>query len=182
MDERWGGVAWGAVAALPSLLALLSFRGRSSLLLVAGVVACLMAFALLSVVTLPLLIPGILFLVGYARFHTDRPRVPALASGVVVVALIIGAVAAMTSSDDPRCWSYVQRGGIKTYRAEEYTGSLGGGGLSAGGGSVGSGCSSDMVVPREALSGLAILAFALGAAYVMSTPRPAQVEQAALTN
>jgi uncharacterized membrane protein HdeD (DUF308 family) len=178
MDERWGGVSWGAVAAFPSLLALLSLRERSSLRLVAGVMACLMAFALFSVVTLPLLIPGIMFLVAYTASHPDRPRVPSVLSGVVLIALVLGAVAATISSEDPRCWSYVERSGIKTYRVEEYTGSLGGSG-SVGGGSRGSGCSSDMVVPSEALSGLAILAFALGAAYVMSGPRTTQMEPAA---
>jgi hypothetical protein len=144
-DPVLEGVAFGALIAVPGVLALLGLRGRPDLWLPASWTAFPLAFYSLAGVTLPLLPASGVFL--WAWVHkpnsVDRPRVPVGVVAPLVVVLVLGAVAGLYATPaDPVSWSTP----------------TGGGG------------SSDVVTNLEALACLTVLTLALGAAWFLSRP------------
>ncbi len=106
MDGALGACALGAVIAAPGALALLARFDRPALLIPAGVL--LMPLGGVSIVTLPLLLPGVMLLVAYTRRRPDPadhpPLVVALSSAIVIM-LVIAALVTLFVHEDPRSWT-----------------------------------------------------------------------------
>lgn len=68
LDENWGtALVFVGLAGLPALLAATGLRGHPVLVLSAGVLCLPLSFISLAGATLPLLLPGALYLIAYAR-------------------------------------------------------------------------------------------------------------------
>lgn len=102
LEAAVGAVAFGAVIAAPGVLALLAPRGRPALLLPAACILVPLSFLSFALVTLPLLIPAMLLFGAYSRLAPVTSTVRALATTVVVVVLLVGALLALFARDDPR--------------------------------------------------------------------------------
>lgn len=68
LDPQWRtALIIVCLAALPGALAVLGLRGRPALVLTAGILCVPLSFLSLAGATLPLLLPGVLYLMAYAR-------------------------------------------------------------------------------------------------------------------
>ena len=71
-----GALAFGAVAAAPGVLALLSVHDRPALVLPAAVLLVPMSFISFALVTLPLLVPACMLFRRYRRDRTGADGMP----------------------------------------------------------------------------------------------------------
>lgn len=137
-------LAFGAVYALPGVLALLARKGRPVLYLASGVIYLPLAVTSLAGVTLPLVIPAVMASVAYVR-HIGEAK-PRLFGGIVAVGIVALGIAAFLTlflSQDPRC--------IQTLSS--------------------SSCTSDIVTNTEGLLSLGMAGSALGAGWSLAAPR-----------
>ena len=139
-----GSLALGAPVMATGALALLSLRQRATLMLPAAVVLVPMSFLSFALVTLPLLVPAVLLVVGYRRRRDAESR-SGLGTAVtlwVVALLLIAAVGALLVHQDPR----------------EYATATS------------SGSTSDIITTAEALISLALTSASLVAGWLLSAP------------
>ena len=110
-EEGWEGMLGSAAFAValgaPSVIAFLAPRRSLRLLIGAGTVLFLMAFAL-SIATWPLLIPAAIFV---AMGAGSRGGNRGLLVGIGAALLIAGAMIALFVSQDPRSWSLPSESG-----------------------------------------------------------------------
>ncbi|MDQ3645678.1 MAG: hypothetical protein M3345_01940 [Actinomycetota bacterium] len=180
MEDRVGALATMVVLAAPSLLALVGARGRSTLLLAAGLMYIPLSFISFALVTLPLLISGVLFLMAYEP--GPKPVAPRVAIvGVVVLAVMGALVALWFGPDDPRCWTEVTRKDgstiVKLVRADCCVSASGtsvsppapnaGRGVISSGG----GCTTDVITVGESAASTGLIAVALLVGAALARPR-----------
>ena len=68
LDPQWRtALLFVGLAGLPAVVAIFGLRGRPALLLTAGIICLPLSFMSLAGATLPLLLPGCLYLISYAR-------------------------------------------------------------------------------------------------------------------
>ncbi len=134
--------ALGLVIAAPGMLALLARYDRPAMMLPAAVVLIPCSFLSFALVTLPLLVPAVMLFIGYHRRSRSHPigwlRATTLTLAVLV--LLIAALAALLSHQDPRSYS---DGSTQT-------------GIS------------DVITAAEALASLSLIAAALGVGWVLA--------------
>jgi len=137
-------IVFGAVIAVPGLLALMALRHRPGLYLASGLI--FLPPSWLSPVTLPLLFVAAMAFVAYGR-HADEetPVVWAPLTAVILFILTIMSFAVLlfAGGDDPRCAST----------------------------STSTSCTSDVITNGEALAALGFVALILIAAWLFSKPR-----------
>ncbi|MGI8776186.1 MAG: hypothetical protein ACR2LJ_02080 [Acidimicrobiales bacterium] len=118
---------------------------RSALLLPAAICLIPLSFLSFALVTLPLLIPAGMLLVGYGRRSVNRPP-PIGTAGGVILAVFVGLAAAVLvlfAHQDPR----------------SYTTATGGG------------SSSDVITFAESLPSLVLTGTAMAAGWALAAPR-----------
>lgn len=160
------------VLAAPSLLALLG-RARPGLLLPAGVLSLLFGLSPL-ILTLPLLLPGAIYLVAFARSGVRMERrtligvVGAIALGIFPLAwLLLG-------PGQTVCWSRTtSEDGATVYAEEQQLGSSGSGSLGplGPGKTTSAGCDGGVVGPWVSVPMLVSGAAALGAGALVARDR-----------
>ena len=141
-----GSLALGAPVMATGALALLSLRQRATLMLPAAVVLIPMSFLSFALVTLPLLVPAVLLVIGYQRRRDAESR-SGLGTAVtlsVVALLLIAAVGALLVHQDPREYA------TPTSR----------------------GSTSDIITMAEALISLALTSASLVAGWLLYAPAP----------
>jgi hypothetical protein len=160
------GVVLALLFSVPGVIGLVGVRRRDRALLVAAAVASLVPSAL-SVATLPLVIPAILFIVSAAD-ATASTRRPTWLVATAIVALGIGSLVGLLATTETRCWlAYNTPNGVVTRDATErdVEGPLGGpGGPFAGG------CDGGALTVRGA--GLALVLAIGSAVLAFAAPRP----------
>ena len=162
-------VARGAVLVLlflvPALLGAVGVRRRSSVILLGAAIATLVA-APLSVATIALAIPALLFVVAGASATRPARGATWLASAAIG-ALQIGAIVGLLSTTEMRCWVAYPSGSGYVYRTVPTTDAghtMGGPGQPVAGG-----CGGELTESGAALAGV----LAIGAvAVALATPRP----------
>lgn len=104
MQGALASVAMAALVAVPGLLTLMARAGRPALLVPAGAALVPLAFVSFGGIALPLLVPAVMLLVASCRRSAVgyRPRVPMPVSSAVILAMVIGAAAALIVHADPR--------------------------------------------------------------------------------
>lgn len=139
-----GSLALGAVVAAPGALALLALKGRPTLLLPAAICLIPLSFLSFALVTLPLLIPAAMLLVGYGRRSAGQPSPVGTAGGTVVAVFVVlaAAVFVLLAHQDPRSYT-----------------------MATGGGST-----SDVITFAESLSSLVLTATAVAAGWALGAP------------
>jgi hypothetical protein len=186
---EWPGELVMALAyALPGLLGLLALTGRPAALVAAGALSVPLAFTALSGISLVLLVPATLDIVGYARWRPRPPlRLPAV--GLLAAIVVLGTAAlpvllASAGDDTAWCWTAtVDPGGHRTYGRLVERRPVGPSGqhsigLAEGGpqGTTGeAGCSTGVIEPSRAGLALAVAAAALAAGLLLPSrpaPRP----------
>ena len=101
--EWWiGDLALASLVAAPAVLGLFGARGRESLLLPAGVLSVALSLTFLSGAGLPLIIPGALYLIAYARLTERRTSTPAVLLPLVLVVVSFGLL--LIGSYRIACW------------------------------------------------------------------------------
>jgi hypothetical protein len=171
-DAEWwiGDVALASVFALPAIVAVIALKGREHLLPIAAALCFVLAFALLvTLVTLPLLIPATLFALAHRRIHAEVPRRShALGATIVLVVCAIGAlVGLILTPDTVVCWQEtVYTDGTRTivrdHEAESMStsGSIttSAGPPTAGVESEGGGCTEGVFPPMRSILALGLVA------------------------
>lgn len=144
LEGALGSLALGAIVAAPGVMALLAARGRPALLLPAGIVLIPLSFLSFALVTLPLLIPAVLFLDAYGRrsARAPKPRGTRAGTALVVMILLVAAVVVLLAHQDPRSYT-----------------------TATGGGSV-----SDVITYLEAMGALALSAAAVAVGWLLAAP------------
>ena len=138
-----GALALGAITSLPGILAMLA-RRRPVLYLCAGIVGLPLAFISFGGVTLPLLLPAGMALVGYGRRAADSvPRLSAPVTAMMALVLGIGAFVVLIGHDDPRCSATTN----------------------------GTTCTSDVVTSLESGASLAITSIAIAVTWTLARPQ-----------
>lgn len=139
-------IAFGAVVAIPGLLALMAGRRRPSLYLASGLIFLPAGFLSLAGVTLPLILIGAMAFVAYGR-HADEeiPFVWAPLTAVTLLFLTIAAYYVMLfqGGDDPRCSSTATS----------------------------MSCTSDVITNAEGVAALGITLLTMATGWFLSTPR-----------
>lgn len=178
-----GAVGLAAAYAVPAALATVALRGRRpAALLAAGLLGLPLAFSAMSGVSLVLLVPAACYLAGYAAWAPrPRPRLGAAAAAGIAVAAAVGIVPLVLlvgSLGGARgyCYSWTEDlAGRRTYSQARPDGRNG---LEEGAGSeplrpglraAGSGCTSDLVRPVQAV--LAVATAAAAVAVSLRLPR-----------
>jgi hypothetical protein len=100
IPPRW--LVLGLLILVPAIVGALGVRRRDGALLVAAAGACL-PIGVLSVATMPILIPALLFLVAAPATGTAVRRRTWLVP-VAIVGLTIGAYAGLLVNTETRCW------------------------------------------------------------------------------
>ncbi|MBI2237715.1 MAG: hypothetical protein HYU54_04210 [Actinobacteria bacterium] len=177
-EAEWlGDLALAASFATPGLLALLGLRERPSLLLAGGALGVFLSGVSLSFVSLPLLVPSVLYLVAYRR-APGRGIGAASTAAVLLLALGLGAAGlfALFLREDPLCWAVTRTAEGRSYttlpanRFRTDSGfSVSSSQLPAG--TIESGCTSDTISTVEALAGLALVGAALVGGSRLARPR-----------
>jgi hypothetical protein len=160
--EWFGDLAFGAVLAVPALLALVGLRGRQAMLLPAGVLG--MAVGVMEPpISLPFAVPAVLYLVADRRAASDRPRAGRLVAASLL-ALVLGWAAffSLFLRDDPVCWAVVPRADGRAYVTLPADRFVSGSGISMSStdlpaGATESGCTSDTISPFEGLVAVALV-------------------------
>lgn len=145
LEGALGSFAFGMALAGPGVLALLAPFDRPALLLPAAIVLVPLSFLSMAGVLLPLLVPAA-FLVVAARRRLSAERLrhrPAAVTAVVVLALLMGAVAALFLDQDPRTYTTATE----------------------------SGSTSDIITAVEAVASLTLTGAALAAGWLLAAPR-----------
>jgi len=144
--------ALGLVLAAPGILVLLSRRDRPAMRLPAAVVVIPSSFLSFALVTLPLLVPAVMLLIGYRRRSRTRPIgwLRATALTIAVLGSLVAALVALFVHQDPRSWTATTGQGVEYHSV------------------------SDVITAMEALVSLALVVAALGAGWVLATPRRAE--------
>jgi hypothetical protein len=166
-----GAIAFGAVVAVPSVLALLAGRGRTGLFLGAGVASIVLSLglSLLIVVMLPL---GVFWLWSYVRARPGH-LLRSVGAGLVATVLAIAAFVVLFVHIDPRCTSTYADGRVEQFAAGSAgfrsgwawdVGSTYSGSMTAGPDVVSQTCSSDVVTWVEAVVSLALASAAVASA------------------
>lgn len=168
-----GEVAFVAVYAAPSVLALLALRDRYGALLSASVLSALLSWTAFSGVTLVLLVPAAAYAVAYVRVRAWDGASSPLWS-LVAVAAGYAAFCALFARDDPYCWKYVVHAdGTTTFATVSDQGAMSGQKLGRGASEAGGGCH-DRVTPLESMASLSLAGLALvGGWIVAGRPRGA---------
>lgn len=176
---EWPGLlALALVYGLPALLGLLALTGRPAALLAAALLSLPLAFTALSGISLVLLVPGVLYAVGYARWAPrPAPRVTTAALVAAVALLGLAAFAALVvwpADDTVACWSVtVTPDGDRSYgpvelRAQDPSGQRSFGlAQGAAATTVEQGCSSGILELPQAAVSAAVAAAALAAALLL---------------
>lgn len=166
-DEGFGppeavarGAVLGLLFAVPAVIAATGVARRSAPLLAAAGLAAL-APAWLSVATLPLVIPALLLLIAAGRAMHPERRAGWLVT-IAIVVLQVGALVALFSNTEQRCWlAYESPAGL-VYREATEAETRGLFGLA--GGPVGGGCDGGALTERgvalAAVLAIGALAFA----------------------
>ena len=121
LEQQLAVAAGVLLFVLPHLIAVGGFRGRPSLLRVAGFVGILLTcLSFLGhstiLVTIPfVLIPSVVYLVLGQRKPDERPRVGALWLTLASILLVSGAGWSLFLTEDPRCTILVRRAGQLVY-------------------------------------------------------------------
>jgi hypothetical protein len=163
--EWWiGDLGLAAIVAAPALLALVAVFGRPALFVPAAVISIALSITFLSGAGVPLIIPGVLYLLAFARRPADGQHVPPAAVAVPIV--IVGAAYAVLLLGSYRivCWRAVtysdgrtevsrDRAGERASSAGRITQSLGppGSGVVADE----AGCTEGAIDPKRSLLALA---------------------------
>lgn len=138
-----GSLALGAVVVAPGVLAMLAVRDRPALLLPAAIALIPLSFLSFALVTLPLLIPAVMLLIGYGRRSGGYVALGKTAGTLLaVLVLLAGAVVVLFIHEDPR----------------SYTTSTGGG------------STSDVITFAESLPSLALTACAVATGWALAAP------------
>ncbi len=172
-----GAVAFGAVVAVPSVLALLAGRGRAGLYLGAGVASIVLSFglSLFIVVMVPLGVVWLWFFVHTRPGHLLRT----VGAGLSATVLAIASFVVLFLHLDPRC-AYTYTTGEVRIAPQEEVGMESGwvwdvGGTSSSSAMLGSDiaeevCTSDIVTWVEAAVSLALTLGAIIAARAIAAP------------
>jgi hypothetical protein len=176
--EWFGTLAFAVVIAAPAVLALLGLRGRPALILAGGTLGIfLAAIGAVSLFSLVLIIPSVIYLIGATQLGGGWPGAPRTAAAALLsLTLGWGALMVLFLQDNPICWAQVSRHGGSTYvrlPAEQF---VQGNSISMSSddlppGTTVSGCAGDSIGPLEAVSSLALSATMLGAGWTLGTPR-----------
>lgn len=153
--EWWiGDVALAALVGAPAMLGLIGARGRDTLLLPAGVLSIVLALTFLSGAGLPLIVPGVLYLIAFSR-RAER-RVSGSAVLIPIVLVIAAFAALLVGSYRTVCWREIRHADGRTVvirdRAAERLsgdGSFGSGRL--GNEVVSAGCTDGAIDPKRSL-------------------------------
>lgn len=145
LEGAMGSLALGAVVAAPGLLAILAIRSRPALLLPAGIVLIPLSFLSFAGITLPLLIPASMLLIGYGRRSSTQRlgAVKTLAAVTAVLLFLIAAVVVLFIHPDPRSY---------TTPLED-------------------GTTSDVITIAESVGSLMLTACAIASGWLITSPR-----------
>ncbi len=179
--EWFGDLVFGVVYAAPGVLALIGNRRRPSLLTAAGLALIPLSLSSLAGVTLPLLVPAVVFFVGYSHAHeagAGKPRNRTLAI-VIGSAAVIAAFVSLLAQSRTFCWSEAtDADGRTTYASEPCTSALSGGRFAESDRISSSGGMTDgLLTTRGALSALSVLAVGGGVSAWLASPRSSGVPQ-----
>lgn len=165
--EWWiGDLALAAVVGAPAVLGFLGARGREALLLPAAVLSIALSLTFLSGAGLPLIVPGVLYLISFVRRSERRTPAPAV---LVPIVLVVGAFAALLiGSYRVVCWKVTRSADgtaiVKRDRASER---LSGDGsyqsARLGNDVVEAGCTDGAIDPTRSLIALAATSAAIAA-------------------
>lgn len=150
-------LATAVVYLSPAVLALVSLRGRGSLLLAAATAALVLTvvpFSLHSLVLGPI---GLIYLAAYAQSSGSRRGGPLPLAAVAVSPLLaLAALVVLLAHDDPACYAQLASGEVTVTRGpiDGSSGEF----LAAGSDVVLQACTSDTVVGWEAAGSLALSA------------------------
>ena len=108
------GIVLGLLIALPAAIAALGVWRRDRVLFIAAAAATL-PFAGLSVVTLPLFITALMFILAGAAAAGPRRRARWL-QAVAIGVLQVGAIASLWGTTETRCWAAYPSGSGYEYR------------------------------------------------------------------
>ncbi len=155
-----GEVAFFAVYAAPSVLALLALRGRRSVLLSAAVLSTLLSWTAFSGVTLVLLVPATAYALAYLRLRGWNDAGP-VAWMVVAVAAGYAAFWALFAHEDMYCWQYVVRAdGTTTHTMVSEQQAMSGQTIGTVVREAGGGCD-DRITPVESIASLSLVGLAI---------------------
>jgi hypothetical protein len=153
--EWWiGDLALAALVGAPAMLGLIGALGHESLLLPAGVLSVVLALTFLSGAGLPLIVPGVLYLIAFARRVERRVSTPAV---LVPIVLVIGAFAALLfGSYRTVCWREIRQADgrtvvIRDRAAERLSGDGSFGSARLGNEVVSAGCTDGAIDPKRSL-------------------------------
>ncbi len=166
-----GAVAFGAVVAMPALLALLAGRGRAGLYLGAGVASIVLSLglSLLIIVMLPL---GVFWLWSFVEARPGH-LLRSIGAGLVATVLAMGAFVVLFLHLDPRCADTYINGEVRLAPQEQvdmesgWAWDIGGtssSSMTSRPNVVSQVCSSDTVTWAEALASLALAGVAVASA------------------
>lgn len=113
LEAAVASLALAAVVAAPGVLALLALADRPVLLLPAGIMLVPLSFLSLAGVTLPLLIPAVMLFTAYGRRSSalPSPRGQSAVTTLVTVVLLLVAGLVLFVHPDPRSYSTPTSGG-----------------------------------------------------------------------
>lgn len=161
---RW--LVLGLLILVPAIIGFLGVRRRDASLLVAAAGACL-PIGVLSVATMPILVPALLYLIAASATRSAAAR-RAWLMPVAVSGLMIGAYAGLLANTETRCWLGFDTPAGREYRdatEAETERPIGG-----PGGPIAAGCDGGALTVRG--TGLAAV-LAIGAvALAVRAPRP----------
>lgn len=171
-EEVPRGLVLGFLIGVPALIGLMGVRRRDPVLLVAAAGASL-APVPLSIITIPLVIPAILFLVAAAAGVPPRRRATWLVA-LAIVGLQVGAFVGLLGNTEGKCWvAYPSDHGLvyRTVAGTENTSQVMGG----PGQPVASGCDGGALTVRGAALAAVLSVGAVALAFGAPKPRPATV-------
>lgn len=174
LTELPGAIALVAVVAIsPTIVKLTPNRPLGWLS--AGVIAAIGLLGL-SVIALPMVVIGVVWMVAYGQSRLRPGTGRLIAAAVLPLALSIAAFAAVIIHLDPRCVETLDDGTTRSVASEEESGwAWEVDGTSTGTQVVGDdvssvACSSDVVLPPEALAVVALSASAVATGWRIATP------------
>lgn len=166
--ERLGsGLAFGVGYGFPALLALMALNGRRSLLVPASVLSILLSVTSVAGATLPLIVPGVIYLVAFKRSLLSRFRA---ASTAAVSVLFIAAVGwLLVGPATPACWVTTVRddGSVDHGRVPADASGLNPASErhNVSGNVVATSCTSDAISWKKSLPALALFGTSLGVGF-----------------